>query len=143
MSYLVIKALHVIGVVAWFAGLFYIFRLFVYHTENREKPEICSLLQVMERRLYFAIMYPAMIFTTIMGSLMVWQLPELLAARWFQIKLFALVFLFAYHFYAGYVRKKFANQDFILSSKQCRMINELPTLILIIVVVMVIVRPFA
>jgi putative membrane protein len=142
MSYLYIKAFHVIGVVAWFAGLFYIFRLYVYHTENRHNQEITTLLTVMEKRLYFGITWPAMALTCFMGAWLVFLNPELLAQNWFRLKLAAVACLLAYHFYAGVIRKKFLNGNYCLSSRQCRLINEVPTVILIIVVILVIVRPF-
>jgi putative membrane protein len=142
MAYLIVKAIHVMAVVAWFAGLFYIFRLYVYHTENRHNQEVTALFIVMERRLYYAIMWPAMVVATAMGVALIVMLPEWLKAGWLHVKLAALVLLYGYHFYSGYIRKKLSQGIYLLSSKQCRMINEVPTFILIIVVVMVIIRPF-
>lgn len=142
MSYTLIKSLHIIGVVAWFAGLFYIFRLYVYHTENKDKKDICDLLEIMERRLYRAITTPAMIWTLCMGLGMLFLNPDLLKTSWFKLKLAALLPLFGYHFFSGYTRKRFKDGDFFLSSKQCRMINEVPTLVLIIVVVLAVTKPF-
>lgn len=142
MTYQIIKALHVIGVIAWFAGLFYIFRLYVYHVENQQEPKITNLLEIMERRLYRAITTPAMIFTLIMGLSMIYLNPLLLQAHWIHAKFLALLFLFAYHFYAGHIRKEFAKQNFKLTSKQCRLINEVPTLILLIVVPLAILKPY-
>ena len=142
MAYLIVKAIHVIAAIAWFAGLFYIFRLYVYHTENRHNQEVTALFAVMERRLYYAIMWPAMVVTTAMGVAMIVLLPEWIFAGWLHIKLGALVFLYGYHFYSGYIRKKLSQGIYLLTSQQCRMINEVPTLILILIVVMVIIRPF-
>jgi putative membrane protein len=142
MTYLYLKAVHLIGVVSWFAGLFYIFRLFVYHTENRDNQAISSLLCVMERRLYYAIMWPAMVLTLIMGASMIAMNPELLNAHWMRAKLFFVLILIAYHLFSGHVRKQFATRNFFLTSRQCRVINEVPTLILIVVMLLVILRPF-
>ena len=142
MFYTVIKALHIIGVVAWFAGLFYIFRLFVYHTENKQNQDICRVLETMERRLYKAIMMPAMIFTTLMGSTMLYLRPGLFIFGWLHIKFGCLILLFAYHFYSNHTRKRFLNKDFFLSSKQCRFLNEVPTLVLIAVVLLAVLKPF-
>lgn len=142
MSYNWLRALHIIGVVTWFAGLFYIFRLYVYHVENRGKKEITDLLEVMERRLYRGICWPAMIFTAVFG-VWLWSRAPMgyLEQTWFQIKLAFLVGLFAYHFYSGKVRKDLAAGTCTLTSKQCRMINESPTVVLLVVVIMAVVKP--
>lgn len=142
MAFIIIKSLHVIGVIAWYAGLFYIFRLYVYHVENQHKSEITSILEIMERRLYRYIMTPAMVFSFVMGVAMLVMNPGLLVFWWIRIKLFVLAFLFGYHFYSGHVRKEFAKKNFFLSSKQCRLINEVPTLILLIIIPLAIMKPF-
>lgn len=139
---MVFKTLHLIGIVTWFAGLFYIFRLYVYHVENQDKPEVVKVLEVMERRLYYAITWPAMVFTSVFGLLLLWQQPELLRAGWMHGKLFMLVILFFYHFFSGYTRKRFFKKDFFLTSRQCRFINEVPTLVLVIVIPLAILKPF-
>jgi protoporphyrinogen IX oxidase len=138
-----LRALHIIGVVTWFAGLFYIFRLYVYHVENRDKPDVVATLEVMERRLYRGICWPAMLFTTAFG-LWLWSSSwrGYLALGWFHVKLTALLFLFAYHFYSGKVRKDFAAGRISLTSKQCRLINEVPTVLLLVIVLMAVVKPF-
>jgi len=142
VSYNWLRALHIIGVVTWFAGLFYIFRLYVYHVENQNKAELTALFEVMERRLYRGICWPAMIFTTIFGVWLWSRMPmNYLAQPWFQVKLVALVALFAYHFYSGKVRRDLAAGRCRLSSRQCRMLNEWPTIILLVVVIMAVVKP--
>lgn len=98
-SYLVLKTLHIIGVVTWFAGLFYIFRLYVYHVENQDKPEVVSVLKTMERRLYYGITWPAMIFTSVFGLSLLHQQSELIHAPWFFYKVIMLGVLFGYHFF--------------------------------------------
>jgi putative membrane protein len=144
LSYNLLRAIHIIGVVTWFAGLFYIFRLYVYHVENRDKREITELLAVMERRLYRGICWPAMVITTVFGVLLLAQgdLAAYLATGWFQVKLVALIGLFAYHFYSGKVRRDLAEGHCRLTSKQCRMINEVPTVLLLTIVLMAVVKPF-
>ena len=144
MPVLWLKALHIIGVVAWFAGLFYIFRLYVYHVENAGEPKVTAVLEVMERRLYRAICIPAMVWTSAFG-LALWSLNPrgYLSATWFQIKLVALAGLFAYHFYAGRVRRRLAAGTCELTSRQCRMINEAPTVLLVIIVIMAVVKPLS
>lgn len=141
MSYGWLKALHIISFVAWFAGLFYIFRLFVYHVENRDKPDVVAVLEVMERRLHRVICIPAMIATTVFGGLLLYGTPQYLQTSWFHVKAGALLFLFGYQFLAGKVRRDFARGDIRLTSKQCRMINEVPTLLLIVIVGMAVVKP--
>lgn len=142
MTYDWLRAFHIIGVVTWFAGLFYIFRLYVYHVENAAKPEVTALLEVMERRLYRGICWPAMIFTTAFGTLLWARMPaQYLAQPWFQVKLLGLAGLFAYHFYSGKVRKDLAAGRCRLTSRQCRMINEAPTVVLFLVVIMAVVKP--
>ena len=141
-SYLVLKSLHLIGVVTWFAGLFYIFRLYVYHVENQDKPDVVAVLKVMERRLYYAITWPAMIFTLIFGVWLLCIQPELLRAGWLHAKFLMLLVLFGYHFFAGYTRGRFAKNDIFLTSRQCRFINEVPTIVLLIVVPLAVLKPF-
>mgnify|MGYP003971292679 FL=1 len=142
MSYLWLIALHIIGVICWFAGLFYIFRLYVYHVENKDSDKTNELLQTMERRLYYGITWPAMVFTTIMGGALLSMRPDLFNAGWFHVKAFFLIILFGYHFFAGYTRKQFLKKNFFLTSKQCRFINEVPTIVLLVAVIMAVVKPF-
>lgn len=143
MAYNWLRALHIVGVVTWFAGLFYIFRLYVYHVENRDKPEVVATLEVMERRLYRGICWPAMLLTTVFG---VWlwssSFRGYLSMGWFHVKLTTLLLLFGYHFYSGKVRKDLAAGRYTLTSKQCRLINEVPTVLLLVIVIMAVVKPF-
>ncbi len=138
-----LKALHVIGVVAWFAGLFYIFRLYVYHLENRGEPKVVAVLEVMERRLYRMICLPAMVWTTAFGVAL-WSLDPLgyLAAPWFRVKLLGLLGLFAYHGYAGVVRRRLLAGTCTLTSRGARFVNEVPTVLLVLIVIMVVVKPW-
>lgn len=128
--------------ITWFAGLFYIFRLFVYHVEQKDKPEVVAVLETMQRRLYYAITWPSLALVIFFGVILLFKNPTLLKMGWIQIKLFFILFLLAYHFYAGHIRKCFVQKNFKLSSKQCRLINEVPTLILLIVVPLAIMKPF-
>lgn len=142
MLYLVLKSLHLIGVVSWFAGLFYIFRLFVYHVENKDKAEVAQVLSVMERKLYWFIMTPAMVFSLALGVALLYYNPALWRMGWFHAKMFFLLGLFGYHFFTEHVRKRFLVGDYFLSGKQCRLINEAPTLVLLIVVPLAVLKPF-
>lgn len=139
--YLYAKALHLIGLIAWFAGLFYIFRLYAYHTENQDKEAVCAVFTVMERKLYRIIMIPAMIFTLAMGGFLIVLNPAILRATWFHVKLSFLLVLFIYHFYAGHVYRQLARKNFILTGRQCRLLNEVPTVVLIVVVLLAILKP--
>jgi protoporphyrinogen IX oxidase len=143
VSYDWLRALHIIGVVTWFAALFYIFRLYVYHVENRDERVVTGLLATMERRLYRGIAWPAMLLTTVFGVLL-WSrnFSGYLASGWFHAKLGALVFLFGYHFYCGKVRRDLAADRCRLTSRQCRLINEVPTVLLLVIVTMAVVKPF-
>jgi len=124
------------------AGLLYTFRLFVYNVENLQDTGRCELLQVMQRRLYRAICVPAMFATVITGVLLITIVPGYLNQPWFHIKGTLLVFLLGYHFYCNKVRIDLVHQRCKLSSKQCRMINEIPTLLMIAIVILVVVKPF-
>ena len=143
MSYLWIKALHLIAMVAWFAGLFYIFRLFVYHVKFRDQENMRRAYALMERKLLYIIMHPAMLFTILFGILLISLNPSVLRAPWFHLKLLAVVGLIAYQIFAGIVAKRFARGDFFLSEKACRMINEIPTILLVVIVIMVVVKPWS
>lgn len=142
-SYLWVKSLHVIAVIAWFAGLFYIFRLYVYHVQKRDEPAVTATLEVMERRLLRAIMTPAMVVALGAGATMLYMNPALLKMPWMHAKLGAVLFLFGYHELAAWTRKKFLAGEYVFSEKACRWINEVPTVLLLIIVVAVIVRPGA
>ncbi len=136
------KALHLIGMVAWFAGLFYMFRLFVYHSENKHNKDITDLLKIMEYRLYYYITIPASVFTLVFGILTLIENQALIYAKWFYLKAILLVLLYAYSHMIGKVRKRFFNDDVFLSSKACRIWNEVPTLFLIGIVILAVLKPF-
>ena len=127
--------------VAWFAGLFYMFRLFVYHSENQEKPEVISLLKTMSYRLYYYITWPAMVSTAVFGVLLLAQYPGHFKASWFHMKSAFLILLFSYHFFIGYTLKRFAKDDVYLNSRQCRIWNEAPTVLLIAIVCLAVLKP--
>jgi protoporphyrinogen IX oxidase len=140
-SYLWLKAWHVIAVIAWYAGLFYIFRLYVYHVQQRESREVTATLVVMERRLLKAIMAPAAIVSVGLGTWMLVTQPALLRAGWMHAKLGAVVALVVYHAIAIWVHRQFAAGRYVLSEVACRVINEVPTVLLLVIVIGVIVRP--
>ena len=140
--YLWLKAFHIVAVVAWFAGLFYLPRLFVYHvsaddTVSRER------FQVMESKLYRVIMRPAMIATLVLGVwLLVLAWSPFAASGWLWLKLAGVVALLGYHHYCGRLIRSFAAGENPHSETFYRLFNELPTLLLITIVVLVVVKPF-
>ncbi len=142
MSYLWIKAFHLIFLVAWFAGLFYIFRLFVYHARFKDNKDMAAAYVLMERKLLTVIMHPAMVLTIIFGFFLVTENPAVILARWFLAKMGLVLVLIGYHLFATVTHRRFAEGDFFLSEKACRMINEIPTLVLIGAVILVVVKPF-
>lgn len=142
-TYLSVKALHVIAVIAWYAGLFYIFRLYVYHAQKRGEPAVTATLEVMERRLLRAIMTPAMVVAIGAGIAMLVMNPSLLRMPWMHAKLGAVLFLLGYHALASWTRTKFLRGEYVFSETACRWLNEVPTLLLLVIVIAVIVRPGA
>lgn len=141
MLYLALKSLHLISMVAWFAGLFYIFRLFVYHIEATEE-SVKKTLETMEHKLLRIIMNPAMISTLIFGISMIVYNPALMKQGWLHAKLLLVFGLMGYHMYSAKVRKQLAAESCQLTSKQARLINEVPTLILFLVVGLAVIKPF-
>lgn len=140
--YLWLKAFHIIAVVAWFAGLFYIFRLYIYHIEATSD-EVKQTLAVMERKLLRIIMNPAMMVALLLGcGLIAARWPVIMKSGWFHVKLLFVIGLMGYHHYAAKVRKQLEAGSCKLTSKQARLINELPTLVLFVVVILAVVKPF-
>ncbi|MBI2336613.1 MAG: protoporphyrinogen oxidase HemJ [Deltaproteobacteria bacterium] len=139
--YLWIKAFHLIFVVAWFAGLFYIFRLFVYHVKFQTEPKLAAAYELMERKLLYIIMHPAMLLTIVFGVWLIFLNPALLKQAWFHSKLSGVLVLIAYQIFAGVVRRKFSQGNFFLSERACRIINEVPTLLLIGIVIFAVTKP--
>lgn len=136
-----LKALHLIAMVAWFAGVFYMFRLLVYQAENRESQEVQALLVVMASRLYRAITVPAMLATLVFGLGMLASNPDYLRLGWMWLKLSLVLALVGYTLYIGRVRKRFESGDVFLTPRQCRVRNEVPLLFLIAIVLLAVLRP--
>ena len=141
-AYLIFKSLHLIAVISWMAGLLYLPRIFVYHSENMKKEEICTVFKTMERKLYNYIMMPAMILSWLFGLILISQVGfETIGTKWLQIKLILVILLSVYHFYLGSILLSFNNDNNTKSSKFFRWLNEFPTLLLIIIVFIVIFKP--
>ncbi len=140
-AYLTFKALHLIAVISWMAGLLYLPRIFVYHSEAKNDSQK-EVFKVMERKLYNFIMMPAMILSWLFGFLLIHSLsfsifPEL----WMQIKVVSILLLTYYHFYLGKHLSLFSLNNNKNSSKFFRIINEIPTILLIVIVIVVVFKP--
>ena len=141
-SYLLFKSLHLIAVISWMAGLLYLPRIFVYHTENLEDNNTSSIFKIMEKKLYLYIMMPAMVLSWICGMILISNIGfETLGTLWIKIKLILVILLTSYHFYLGKLLEDFRLNKNTKSSKFFRIINEVPTLLLILIVFIVIFKP--
>jgi len=141
-SYLLFKGLHLIAVISWMAGLLYLPRIFVYHVENLKNQNTSSVFKTMERKLYFYIMMPAMILTWIFGLILFSILGfEVISTLWFKLKLFLVILLTFYHFYLAKLLYDFNLDQNAKSSNFFRIINEVPTILLILIVFIVIFKP--
>ena len=141
-AYLTFKALHLIAVISWMAGLLYLPRIFVYHAETKENKGQSETFKLMERRLYFYIMNPAMILSWVFGVLLIHSQGVLsLSLLWMKIKIGLVIILTGYHFYLLGILKDFQIDNNTKSSKFFRFINEVPTILLIIIIFVVIFKP--
>ena len=144
-TYLLFKSIHLIAVISWMAGLLYLPRIFVYHSEattNNKSEDLISTFKTMERRLFIYIMNPAMIVAWIFGLLLIHPIGiDNLSFIWLQLKLFFVVILTIYHFFLFQCLRKFAENNNSYSSKFYRIINEIPTILLIVIIFIVIFKP--
>ena len=141
-SYLLLKSLHLIAVVSWMAGLLYLPRIFVYHVENKEKKEATNIFEVMEKKLFYYIMRPAMILTWVFGLALIYLNGlEIFSQLWMQIKIVLVILLSAYNDYLGRCLVSLKNNSNTRSSKFFRIINEVPTIMLILIVFLAIFKP--
>ncbi len=135
------KVLHIVGFVAWFAGIFYIWRLYAYHSET-DSIQVAETLSVMERKLYKYIMRPAMVITIASGITLLYITWDFYGKTfWVWLKIFLVLFVLGQHFLAEYYRIQLLKGK-KYSSKQFRILNEVPTLLLILIVILVIIKPF-
>ena len=141
-SYLLFKSLHLVAVISWMAGLLYLPRIFVYHVENINDQNSTNIFKIMEKKLYFYIMMPAMILSWIFGLILIFIVGfDVLSTTWIQFKLIFVVLLTFYHFYLGRCLKNFAFDQNNKTSKFFRIINEIPTILLILIVFIVVFKP--
>ncbi|KJK16493.1 protoporphyrinogen oxidase HemJ [Pseudomonas sp. NPDC087612] len=141
MLFLWIKALHIVSVVCWFAGLFYLPRLFVYHAQSQDSISQERFV-IMERKLYRGIMLPAMIASLVFGIWLLSLTPGFMSQGWMHAKLTLVVLLIGYHHMCGAQLKRFARGENTRSHVFYRWFNEVPVLVLLAVVILVVVKPF-
>ena len=140
--YLLFKSLHLISVISWMAGLLYLPRIFVYHSQNIDEIKTSEIFKVMERKLYFYIMTPAMSLSWLFGLLLIHSVGfEQLGQTWMVLKIVFVLLLTLYHFYLGKILKQFNINQNKRSHKFYRYINEIPTILLILIVFVVIFKP--
>ena len=141
-SYLLFKSLHLIAVISWMAGLLYLPRIFVYHVENINNQNCTNVFKTMEKKLYFYIMMPAMILSWIFGLILISIIGfDILSSMWIQLKLLFVVLLTFYHFYLGHSLSNLKSGQNTKTSRFFRIINEVPTILLILIVFIVIFKP--
>jgi protoporphyrinogen IX oxidase len=144
-TYLLFKSIHLLAVISWMAGLLYLPRIFVYHSEgvlNNKSEDLLSTFKIMERRLFIYIMNPAMIISWIFGVLLIHTIGiDNIGSIWLQIKLVFVVILTIYHFFLLQCLYKFANNINRYSPRFFRIINEIPTILLIGIIFVVVFKP--
>ena len=144
-TYLLFKSIHLIAVISWMAGLLYLPRIFVYHSESIQKKkseDLMEIFKVMERRLFIYIMNPAMIISWILGALLIHTIGmNNFGSLWLQLKLFFVIILTIYHFFLLKCLKKFAENNNSFSPRFYRIINEIPTVLLIGIILVVVFKP--
>ena len=144
-TYLLLKSIHLIAVISWMAGLLYLPRIFVYHSEsnkNKKSEDLTSTFKIMERRLFIYIMNPAMIVSWILGFLLIYSVGiDHLSSFWLQLKLFLVIILTIYHFFLFVCLRKFAENNNYYSPKFYRIINEIPTVLLIAIIFIIVFKP--
>ena len=141
-TYLLFKSLHLISVISWMAGLLYLPRIFVYHAENNFELKVSEVFKVMERKLYFYIMTPAMTLSWFFGLLLIHSIGfQQLGQTWMILKLIFVILLTIYHLYLGRILGQFKLDLNSHSHKFYRFINEIPTLLLILIIFVVVFKP--
>ena len=143
--YLLFKSIHLIAVISWMAGLLYLPRIFIYHSEairNNKSEDLMSTFKIMERRLFIYIMNPAMITSWIFGILLIYSVGiDNLNFLWLQLKLAFVIFLTIYHFFLFNCLRKFTENSNPYSPRFYRIINEIPTVLLIAIIFIIVFKP--
>ena len=141
MSYLYLKAFHIIAVIAWMVALLYLPRLFVYHSERQKDSISYEVFLLMEKRLIKIIMLPSMLLSLVFGILMIYLNTTLLMEGYFHLKLLLLLVLFGFHGYLISTYKKFEQRKITQTANYFKAINEIPTVLMIIIIILVVVKP--
>jgi putative membrane protein len=141
-AYLWIKALHIIAVISWMAGLFYLPRLFIYHTDAAPGSDKSETFKIMEQRLIKVIMNPAMMISWVLGLYLAWSVYGF-SGGWLHAKIGLVVLLTATHVYFSRSAKRFARDENTRSARHWRLMNEVPTVLMILIVILVVVKPYA
>ena len=140
--YLLFKSLHLISVISWMAGLLYLPRIFVYQAENSSEKKTSEIFKIMERKLFFYIMNPAMILSWIFGVILIHNIGfQQIGQTWMILKIIFVIILTLYHLYLGRILAQFKIDQNVHSHKFFRLINEIPTLLLILIVFVVVFKP--
>ena len=140
--YLLFKSLHLIAAISWMAGLLYLPRIFVYHAEKKTEKNTSEIFKIMERRLMFFIMTPAMLLSWLFGIVLILiNGISITLSLWVQLKLLLVVLLTIYHLFLGHYLRKFALDQNKKSAKFFRIINEIPTILLILIIFVIIYKP--
>ena len=140
--YLLFKSLHLISVISWMAGLLYLPRIFVYHAQNSSEKKTSEIFKTMERKLFFYIMTPAMILSWIFGVILIHSIGfQQIGQIWMILKIIFVIILTLYHLYLGRILAQFKIDQNVHSHKFYRLINEIPTLLLVLIVFVVVFKP--
>lgn len=140
--YFWIQALHIIAVISWMAGMLYLPRLYVYHAGAKAGSELSETLKTMERKLLRFIMNPAMIATFVFGGLLIWANPSVMQGGWMHVKLTAVILMAVVHMMFAKWRKNFAADKNTRNDKFYRWWNEAPTVLMVLIVILAVVKPF-
>tara|TARA_B100001175_G_scaffold275470_1_gene250363 strand:- start:1553 stop:1987 length:435 start_codon:yes stop_codon:yes gene_type:complete len=141
-TYLLFKSLHLISVISWMAGLLYLPRIFVYHSENESEVNTSKTFKIMEKKLYYYIMMPAMVLSWLFGLLLIHSIGfQQLGQTWMLLKILFVTILTIYHFYLGRTVNQFKFDLNKHTHKFYRLINEIPTILLILIIFVVIFKP--
>ena len=141
-NYEYFKAFHLVAVISWMAAMLYLPRLFVYHTRAKKGSDLDETLKIMEGKLFKVIMNPAMIVALILGLLMLFAQGFGSYDKWMHVKLFILLFMFGFHGMCSKWRKAFAANNNIRSERFFRVVNEFPAVLMVVIVVLAVVKPF-
>ena len=141
MFYEIIKSFHLISIISWMVGLLYLPRLFVYHNDTKKSSEMDVTFLIMERRLLSYIMTPALVVTYLLGFLLLYDNTYFLSENYFLIKLFLVFCLTLFHFYLSILYKDFKKGYRMRNTNHYRIINEIPTLLMIFIILLIIIKP--